>query len=141
MLARIFGDNSSVTMSDFTSQCPANYSKIAVIVDQSDDYHFLRQDSTKFWSHKPGSQKVINIDAYGHRIWDPKLANYNYAQADPEASLNYDIFCSYLCVPRNRPLYLKASGGSRKATTRPSSPPFSVARPFRTKMTRRNSRG
>jgi hypothetical protein len=142
MLARIFGDNSSVIMSDFTSQCPANYSKIAVIVDQSDDYHFLRQDSNRFWSHKPGSQKVINIDAYGHKIWDPKLANYNYAEVDSEASLNYDIFCSYLCVPRNRPLYLKpSSGGSRRVTTRSSSPPSSVTRPFRTAKTRRSSRG
>jgi hypothetical protein len=104
MIARIFGDNPSFVLSDFTSQCPAGTSKIAVIIDESDDYHFLRQDSNRYWSHKPGAQKVIAKDAYGHRIWDPKLANYDYTH-DKKGTLNYDIFCSYLCMPRNVPLY------------------------------------
>ena len=96
-------------MADFTSKCPDGFSKIALIIDESDDYHFLRQDSNGYWSHKPGARKVKNVDAFGHKIKDPRLANYNYALSDG-ASLNYDIFCSYMCVPRNRPLYMKAGG-------------------------------
>ena len=109
LMARIFGDNPNIELSDFTSQCPQGSSKIALIIDESDDYHFLRQDSNGYWSHKPGSMPVKNTDAYGHRIWDPKLANYNYVKAD-DGSLNYDIFCSYMCVPRNQALYLKVGG-------------------------------
>ena len=107
MIARIFGDNPSFVLSDFTSQCPTGTSKIAVIIDENEDYHFLRQDSNRYWSHKPGAQRVINRDAYGHRIWDPKLANYNYV-GSKKGKLNYDIFCSYVCMPRNVPLFASA---------------------------------
>ena len=113
MLARIIGDNPNTYITDFTSQCKPNFSKIALIVDESDDYHFLRQDSNGFWSHKPGAQRVKNIDAYGHRIWDPKLANYDYVSRG-SGDLKYDIFCSYMCVPRNIPLYMKVGGGKSK---------------------------
>ena len=155
---RIFGDNPrNVSKTDFVSQCPADMSKIALIVDASDDYHFLRQDDTGYWSHKPGARKVTNIDAMGHKIWDPKLANYNYAK-NGNSDLNYDIFCSYLCVRRGVPLYLKSGGGrlsgggslsggevlscrrtrSRKLRELPSSP---STKPFRTRTTRRGSQG
>jgi hypothetical protein len=109
MIMRIIGDNPSIYITDFTTQCSNGFSKIALIVDESDDYHFLRQDSNGYWSHKPGSQKITNIDAYGHRIWDPKLANYDY-KSRGKSDLKYDIFCSYMCVPRNTPLYLKVGG-------------------------------
>lgn len=129
LIARVIGDNPTIVMSDFTSKCPQNTSKIAIIIDESDDYHFLRQDANKFWSHKPGARDVTNVDALGHRIWDPKLAYYNYTDK-PKNELNYDVFCSYMCVPRDRPLYLKATGGGHKEGGR---------RPYRTKFTRRKS--
>jgi hypothetical protein len=124
LIARVIGDNPSIVMSDFTSKCPPNTSKVAIIIDESDDYHFLRQDSNRFWSHKPGMMSVTNVDALGHKIWDPKLAFYNYT-VQKKGKLNYDIFCSYMCVPRNKPLYLKATGGGK---------------PYRTKRTRRARR-
>jgi hypothetical protein len=127
LIARVIGDNPTIVISDFTSKCPENTSKIAIIIDESDDYHFLRQDANKFWSHKPGARDVTNVDALGHRIWDPKLAYYNYTDK-PKNILNYDIFCSYMCVPRDRPLYLKATGGGRRR------------RPYRTAVTRRRRR-
>lgn len=111
MLARIFGDNPTITMTDYSAKCPAGYSKIALIIDASDDYHFLRQDSNGYWSHKPGARSVTNVDARGHLIWDPRLANYDYTAAG-DGTLNYDIFCSYMCVPRNRPLYLRVGGAA-----------------------------
>lgn len=109
MLARIFGDNPVIKMTAFESQCPAGASKIALILDESDDYHFLRQDSNGSWSHKPGGTNVTNVDAFGHLIRDPRLACYNYRAAG-KGQLNYDIFCSYMCVPRNQPLYMRAGG-------------------------------
>lgn len=137
MIMRIFGDNHEVTRVDFADKCPENYSKIALIIDQSDDYHFLRQDSNGYWSHKPGGSKVTNLDAYDHKIWNPKLANYDYVSLGGGSTLNYDIFCSFLCVPRNRPLYLKARGGSTNTKSVRESTASARAKPFRTKMTRR----
>ena len=141
IMARIFGDNPSIEMTDFTSKCAPGTSKVALIIDASDDYHFIRQDSNKYWSHKPGARKVSKFDATGHTIWDPKLANYNYAR-NGNSNLDYDVFCSYMCVPRGVPLYLKARGGSRRsAPSKSASSPSPVTKPFRTRTTRRGSRG
>lgn len=107
MIARVRGDNPSTYISDFETQCKPSYSKIALIVDESDDYHFLRMDSNGYWSHKPGGMRVTNVDAYGNYIWNPKLANYDYASRG-KSELKYDIFCSYFCVKRNIPLYMKS---------------------------------
>jgi hypothetical protein len=38
LIARVIGDNPWIVMSDFTSKCPYNTSKIAIIIDESDDY-------------------------------------------------------------------------------------------------------
>jgi hypothetical protein len=107
MIARILGDNYTNYITDFETPCKPSYSKIALIIDESDDYHFLRMDSNGYWSHKPGGMRVTNVDAYGHYIWNPKLANYDYASRG-KSELKYDIFCSYFCVKRNIPLYMKA---------------------------------
>ena len=110
MIARQMGDNPNIEMSTFTQKCPAGSSKIALIVDENEDYHFLRQDSNKYWSHKPGARKVTNLDASDKLIYDPALANFNYK--DKNGYLDYDMFCSYLCVPRVVPVRIK-TGGSR----------------------------
>lgn len=120
MFARIQGDNPSVEMTSFEGACPHGSSKIAMIVDENEDFHFLRQDSNRFWSHKPGGRPVINKDARDHLIWNPELANYNYTAVEPDAQLNYDIFCGYMCVPRTRPLYITHVGGRRKGGATPS---------------------
>jgi len=109
MVARILGDNPDVRMTTFESRCPDGTSKIALVVDPKEDYHFLRQDSNMLWSHKAGARPVKNVDAVGRTIWDPQLAYLNYTNAD--SSLNYSIFCSYLCVPRIKKLYLLPGGG------------------------------
>ena len=111
MMARILGDNPKVQMAKFQDKCPAGTSKIALIVDGDEDYHFLRQDSNGYWSHKPGGRKVTNVDASDKKIYDPALANFNYKEKD--GHLNYDNFCSYMCVPRIVPVNLQ-TGGNRK---------------------------
>jgi hypothetical protein len=111
MVARILGDNPSIKMTKFTRKCPAHTSKIALVVDPDEDYHFYRQDSNGMWSHKPGGMPVTNEDSLGRPIYDPALSARNY---DSTASkLNYETFCGYMCVSRDKPLHLK-TGGSRK---------------------------
>ena len=111
IMARLFGDNPQIHMARFEEKCPAETSKIALIVDENEDYHFLRQDSNKYWSHKPGARKVSNRDASERLIYDPALANYNYM--DKNGRLNYDIFCSYMCIPRTSPIKMKSGGSLR----------------------------
>ena len=135
MITRILGDNPNISMTRFEQKCPSGTSKIALVVDESDDYHFLRQDKEKFWSQKSGARPVTNLDADGHEIWDPQLCNLDYTR---EGVLNYNYFCGYMCVPREKPLYLKTGGGS-KLSSRPAAPAYASARPFRTRSTRRRS--
>lgn len=111
MIARLLGDNPSMKMVNFTEKCPAHTSKIALVVDPDEDYHFFRQDSNGMWSHKPGGTPVTNLDADGKLIYDPRLASRDY-QKDG-SKLNYDTFCAYMCVARDKPLHLK-TGGRRK---------------------------
>ena len=106
MMTRIIGDNPIIKMSRYEDKCPAGSSKVALIADEDQDYHFVRQDSNGFWSHKPGARRVTNKDASDRPIWNPGLADFNYKEKDSD--LNYDLLCGYMCVPRNRPLHLKA---------------------------------
>jgi hypothetical protein len=114
MMARILGDNPNIKMTTFEAKCPPRTSKIALVVDESDDYHFLRQDKGKFWSQKSGARPVTNLDASNHRIWDPALCDLNFS--NHEGVLNYDIFCGYMCVPRTQPLYMRVGGGRANQT-------------------------
>lgn len=115
MVARLLGDNPSMKMTTFEGKCPAHTSKIALVVDPDEDYHFFRQDSNGLWSHKPGGTAVTNLDANEKLIYDPLLASRNYTVSG--SKLNYDTFCAYMCVPRDKPLHLK-TGGKHKRKTR-----------------------
>lgn len=118
MIARLLGDNPTLMPSAFELKCPRGTSKIALIVDEDEDYHFLRQDKPEhtsgigYFSQKSGAMPVTNKDARGHKIFDVQLANHNFSRGEKDP-LNYDRFCGYFCVPRNRPLYVK-TGGKRK---------------------------
>lgn len=120
MIMRILGDNPHIQLTSFEEKCPPTTSKIALVVDESEDYHFFRQDSNGLWSHKPGARSVINVDASDHKIWDPRLTDLDYTKKGGQ--LNYDIFCSYMCVPRSQKLYLKSSAGGARKTRRKSRP-------------------
>lgn len=91
--------------------CPAGTYKVALVLDPVElgdyyisytdgtvsqygwDYHWYRQDSDGYWSHKPGHSEVTNVDAGGKRIWDPQTAD-RHAIGGP----NYSKFGGYLCV-------------------------------------------
>lgn len=112
MISRLMGDNPTLQPSKFTQKCPAGTSKIALIVDADEDYHFLRQDTNGYFSEKHGGLPVSNLDGLGRLVYDVQLANHNWSKEnDP---LNYDLFCGYFCIPRDRPLYLRVGGGGLK---------------------------
>ena len=114
LVGRLLGDIPTLKLSTFTKKCPNRYSKIAVVVDEDEDYHFYRQDSNGYWSHKPGSTDVTRLDGYGRRIYDPQLASRYYKKS----GLNYDQFCTYLCAPKDK--LLKFSNGGSNKTRRAS---------------------
>jgi hypothetical protein len=115
LIARILGDNPTIVPSEFELKCPRGHSKIALIVDEDQDYHFLRQDAPSgqskigYFSQKSGAMPVTNLDAKGHKIFDVQLANHDF-DTEKHNQLNYDRFCGYFCVPRNQKLYIKTGG-------------------------------
>jgi len=104
MVSRLWGDNPQIRASSFGEKCPMGTSKIALIVDPSRDYHFLREDPDGYWSHKPGAMSVTRLDASDRPILRPDRANFIYKNhKDP---LEYTKFCGYFCVPRIRPIHM-----------------------------------
>ena len=54
------------------------YSEIYLAVGDNCDYHWYKRDNNGLWSHKRGTDPVINYDASGHLITNPAKANRNY---------------------------------------------------------------
>ena len=65
------------------------YYKTAMCIDPGWDYHFYRQDSSGYWSHKRGITDVIDWDASYYAISNPRTANRNYSSA------NYTTWCGF----------------------------------------------
>ena len=42
------------------------------------DYHWYRKDNNGYWSHKPGTNFVRNVDGNGSLIKNPAKANHRY---------------------------------------------------------------
>ncbi len=104
----------------FKARCPRNSSKIALVVHPGEDYHFYRQDSDGWWSHKDGANKVKRFDAANSPIWNPATASRDYR---PRGSfLNYSDFCGFYCAPRRRTLRLARQSGGRIRRSRHSKP-------------------
>jgi hypothetical protein len=113
LIGRLLGDMPWIKKTKFEKKCPQKHSKIALVIDPDNDYHFYRQDRDGFWSHKPGGQPVTNLDAVGKRIYNPELANRDYRKpgSPKKDQLNYSIFCSFLCIPRYQRVTAKRGGG------------------------------
>jgi hypothetical protein len=122
MVSRLWGDNPMVQATRFETICPNGTSKIALIVDPSRDYHFLRQDKDGYWSHKPGSLAVKRVDASDRPIIRPDKAIFLYN--NKEDPLMYTDFCGYFCVPRGKSLHMskiaKGGGIKKKRLSEPS---------------------
>lgn len=106
----IMSDVPEIEKSSFYGQCPSGKSKIALVVDEGEDYHFYRQDDDGWWSHKDGSNKVKRYDALKRRIFNPAQAARDYRWQNSD--LNYEDFCGFYCVPRDHAVVL-GQGGAR----------------------------
>jgi hypothetical protein len=126
-------DVPTIIKTTFDAKCPAGMSKIALVVDKGEDYHYYRQDALDegteaylrslgfkdkgiaLWSHKDGSNKVKRYDALKRPIFNPQTASRDYRWQGSD--LNYEDFCGFYCVPRQTTVRLgqggmRASGGS-----------------------------
>ena len=117
LFSRLKGDMPAIEIArngrpiEFTDKPAKGYSKIALVIDPKQDYHFYRQDSNGFWSHKPGGTPVTNKDTTGRLIYNPALANRdNRDDAGDKDGLNYNVFCGFMCVPRTLPNRAKRGG-------------------------------
>jgi len=117
LLARLRGDIPGlIAPVTFERKCPKGTSKIALMKTlRNKDYHFAREDSNGFWSHKPGGTEVTNLDASDRPIARPDLADWDYCKKGSD--LNYSIFCAYMCVPRTKKSPLRR-GGTRRGRSR-----------------------
>lgn len=70
-----------------------NEYKVALVIGKH-DYHWYRQDSDGYWSHKRGSTAITRVDASGKTIINPRKANQNYG------SDNYDNFYGFYLIKR-----------------------------------------
>ena len=79
---------------DLKTPCPCGFFKGFLVLSQNPpDYHFLREDSNGFWSHKLGSGTATQYDASGNLITDPSKADLRYGQYD------YRNRCFAFCTP------------------------------------------
>ena len=102
IISRTMGDIPKSELSTFGGQCKPGFRKVASAVDKYRDYHWYRQDNNGMWSHKPGTRAVTDVDAFGSKIYNPELASRNYpSEYDGDTGLNYEDFCSYMCIPAN----------------------------------------
>jgi hypothetical protein len=115
VIGRTLADVPRGYVTNFQTSCNKGYSKVAVVVDEKNDLHYYRQDKSGWWSHKPGGREVTNKDAYGAKIYRPDLASRCYPKEnDDDSGLNYDSFCSYMCVPRDQPIIVSGGGTKKK---------------------------
>lgn len=126
-------DVPEVKKTDFYSKCPPGHSKIALVVDPGEDYHFYRQDPDGYWSHKAGSGKVKREDALRRRIFNPAGAVRDSRWEGSD--LNYTDFCGFYCVPRNHPILL-GQGGDRLAVAAKQTPKKQAAGTRRRRLAR-----
>jgi hypothetical protein len=94
-IKRLRKDIPSLYDSTFRGKCKKGFYKIYMAVTENSpdtDYHFYRQDSNGYWSHKPGRTDITNIDASNNKIINPDKANRTYPH------YNYDSGCGFFCI-------------------------------------------
>jgi len=122
VVGRTMADIPNGYLTDFQTKCDPGFSKVGIVVDKENDLHYYRQDNNGWWSHKPGARKVTNKDALGAPIYRPDLASRNYpSEYEGDSGLNYSSFCSYMCVPRDKPIQIAGRRKSKKIIAHQSS--------------------
>ncbi len=70
------------------NRCPLEGHLVALVIAPGWDFHWYRKGRNRYWSHKPGSTAVTNLDNGGNLIPDPRTA-----QRGP-----YTVFCTFMVV-------------------------------------------
>lgn len=113
---RALVDNPSIFCTDPLKACPKGYYKGVLVIDTFNNYHWLRQDSNGYWSHKPGQLPVTNVDADGKLIKNPSTANLLYKTAnngqDRNNALLYTDIGPYFCIPSKHDSNIKLEAHS-----------------------------
>jgi hypothetical protein len=68
--------------------CPTLGHLVALVIWPGADFHWYRKGRNGWWSHKPGSTPVTNVDNSGNYISDPRNANRGH----------YTDFCTFMVV-------------------------------------------
>ena len=85
----LFGTNLVFQRIGKFQKCPAGTYKVALVANSLNiDYHWYRQDSDGYWSHKPGTTPLTRYDSNGNLIVDPQTC----------ARGIYDVFHGFYAV-------------------------------------------
>jgi hypothetical protein len=85
-------DSPASYIEKFDNACIPGFYKIFLAIDPPNDYHWWRQDADGYFSHKPGSTKVLNLDASGKLIKNPYKSNRKFEHR------NYYKPCFFACI-------------------------------------------
>ena len=89
---RLKKDSPGSYLEKFDNSCLPGFYKVFLALDPKNDYHWWRQDKNKYWSHKPGSTNVTNLDASGKKIKNPLMSNRKFKHR------NYYEPCFFACI-------------------------------------------
>jgi len=89
---RLKKDVPATYLENFDNACVPGFYKIFLALDPMNDYHWWQQNSNKFWSHKPGSTSVVDVDASGKKIKNPLLSDRKFK------TRNYYKPCFFACI-------------------------------------------
>jgi len=62
---------------DLPTELPSKGHYIALLIWPGTNFHWLRMDKSKYWSHKPGGTEVRNIDNSGEIVSDPSKQDFS----------------------------------------------------------------
>lgn len=90
---------------DLPTSLPPSGHYVSLHIWPSTNFHWLRMDANKFWSHKPGGSPVRNVDNTNQKIQDPSKADVSpwtqhcgYLLAMPSKSNITSILGNYYLV-------------------------------------------
>jgi hypothetical protein len=70
------------------NKCPGEGHLVALVIAPGSDFHWYRKGRNGYWTHKPGSTPVTNVDNSGAAISDPRTADRGF----------YTVFCTFMVV-------------------------------------------
>ena len=89
---RLKRDSPGSYLEKFDNSCLPGFYKVFLALDPKNDYHWWRQNKDQYWSHKPGSTDVTDLDSDNKKIKNPVLSNINFKHR------NYYEPCFFACI-------------------------------------------